>query len=91
MLHIGCHLSASAGYLAMAKETVRIGGDTFQFFTRNPRGGRAKDIDPDDVTAFFGVCRGTSFCHHSGTCPVYVESMRTKRGDVAVCQTNHGG
>lgn len=63
MLHIGCHLSASAGYLAMAKETVRIGGDTFQFFTRNPRGGRAKDIDPNDVTAFLAYAAE----HHFAT------------------------
>lgn len=52
MLLIGCHLSSSNGYLAMAKEAVRIGANTFQFFTRNPRGGAAKEIDPEDVGAF---------------------------------------
>ena len=45
MLTIGCHLSASDGYLAMAKESIRIGANTFQFFTRNPRGGQAKPIN----------------------------------------------
>ena len=39
MLHIGCHLSCANGYLAMGKQAVEIGADTFQFFTRNPRGG----------------------------------------------------
>lgn len=52
MFRIGCHLSASKGYLAMGKEAVSIGANTFQFFTRNPRGGKAKDIDEKDVAAF---------------------------------------
>lgn len=52
MLTIGCHLSSSKGYLAMAKDAVSIDANTFQFFTRNPRGGKAKAIDPDDVRAF---------------------------------------
>ena len=45
MLHIGCHLSASKGYLHMGREDVSIGANTFQFFTRNPRGGSAKALD----------------------------------------------
>ena len=52
MFKIGCHLSASKGYLHMAKEAVSIGANTFQFFTRNPRGGKAKDIDENDVKNF---------------------------------------
>lgn len=52
MLRIGCHLSVSKGFLAMGKEAVRIGADTFQFFTRNPRGGAAKALDPDDIAAY---------------------------------------
>ena len=52
MFTIGCHLSASKGYLAMAKEAVSIGANTFQFFTRNPRGGQAKPIDENDIKAF---------------------------------------
>lgn len=51
-LRIGCHLSSSKGYLAMGKTAVKIGAITFQFFTRNPRGGAAKQIDPEDVKAF---------------------------------------
>lgn len=52
MFKIGCHLSSSDGYLAMGKEAVKIGANTFQFFTRNPRGGTAKPLDLDDVRAF---------------------------------------
>lgn len=52
MLYIGCHLSASKGYMHMAKEAMSIGANTFQFFTRNPRGGSAKAIDEEDVKAF---------------------------------------
>ncbi|WP_432626895.1 deoxyribonuclease IV [Brotaphodocola sp.] len=52
MLTIGCHLSSSKGYLAMGKDAVKIGANTFQFFTRNPRGGNAKAINPEDVKAF---------------------------------------
>ncbi|HIU64434.1 MAG TPA: deoxyribonuclease IV [Candidatus Avacidaminococcus intestinavium] len=51
-LRIGCHLSSSKGYLAMGKEAVRIGADTFQFFSRNPRGSVAKALDEQDVAAY---------------------------------------
>ncbi|MGN0076094.1 MAG: deoxyribonuclease IV [Parafannyhessea sp.] len=46
---IGCHLSTSEGYAAMGRRAVEIGANTFAFFTRNPRGGNAKPLDPDDV------------------------------------------
>ena len=52
MLTIGCHLSASKGYLAMGKEAVKIGANTFQYFTRNPRGGAVKPLDLADVEAY---------------------------------------
>ena len=52
MFTIGCHLSSAKGYLHMAKDAVSIDTNTFQFFTRNPRGGRAKEIDPSDVSAY---------------------------------------
>ena len=57
MLTIGCHLSSSRGYLAMGKDAVKINANTFQFFTRNPRGGKAKDINPEDVAAFLEFAR----------------------------------
>lgn len=51
MLHIGCHLSCSNGYLAMGEQAVSLGADTFQFFTRNPRGGAVKPFDVQDAQA----------------------------------------
>lgn len=51
-LHIGCHLSSAGGFLAMGKAATALDADVFAFFTRNPRGGRAKSLDLDDVRAF---------------------------------------
>jgi len=51
MLHIGCHLSCSNGYLAMGTQALELGADTFQFFTRNPRGGSVKPFDKADADA----------------------------------------
>ena len=49
MIYIGNHLSSTKGFLAMGKAATKLGGNTFAFFTRNPRGGKAKDIDPADA------------------------------------------
>lgn len=57
MFKIGCHLSISKGYLAIGKEAVSIGANTFQFFTRNPRGSRAKAIDVDDIHAYLDFAK----------------------------------
>lgn len=57
MFKIGCHLSASKGFLAMGKTAVSIGANTFQFFTRNPRGGAAKELDTADISAFLEYSR----------------------------------
>lgn len=51
MLHIGCHLSVSQGFLHMGEEALSLGADTFQFFTRNPRGGSVRPLDVDDMKA----------------------------------------
>lgn len=56
-LTIGCHESSSKGYLAMAKTAVKIGANDFQFFTRNPRGCKAKDIDPTDIERFHAYAK----------------------------------
>ena len=56
MLTIGCHLSMSSGYLSMAKDAVTIGANTFQFFTRNPRRGKAKALDMNDINTFRAYC-----------------------------------
>ena len=61
MLHIGCHLSSSKGFEAMGKTALAIGADTFQFFTRNPRGGKAKAVDPEDALALRNLCAEHNF------------------------------
>lgn len=61
MLYIGCHLSSVGGFENMGKEAVGIGANTFQFFTRNPRGGKAKDIDPEDVRRFLEMASAEGF------------------------------
>ena len=61
MLTVGCHLSASEGFLAMGKTALSIGANTFQFFTRNPRGSKAKAIDPDDAAAFLALAQANGF------------------------------
>lgn len=61
MIKLGCHLSAAKGYLHMGQEAVSIGANTFQFFTRNPRGGAAKEIDPQDVADFLALYREHGF------------------------------
>ena len=57
MFKIGCHLSASKGYMAMARDAVSINANVFQFFTRNPRGGAAKALDEQDVADFLEFTR----------------------------------
>ena len=61
MLHIGCHLSSSRGFAAMGRQALDIGADTFQFFTRNPRGSRAKEADPADAAALMTLLREKGF------------------------------
>lgn len=61
MLYIGNHTSSSKGYTAMGRQIVKNGGNTFAFFTRNPRGGNAKAIDPADVAKFQEIAREHEF------------------------------
>lgn len=61
MLVIGAHLSASKGYTHMLEEALSIGANTFQFFTRNPRGGKAKEIDEEDVKTFLQKVEENNF------------------------------
>lgn len=56
MLYIGCHLSASKGFFAMGNQAKQIGANTFAFFTRNPRGGSAKQVNPEDANKFLESC-----------------------------------
>jgi deoxyribonuclease-4 len=71
MLKIGCHLSASKGYLAMGKQAFQIGANTFQFFSRNPRGGAAKALNLDDIAAF------RSFAEEHGFFPILAHAPYT--------------
>ena len=56
MFRIGCHISSANGYLAMGRQAAALGANTFAFFTRNPRGGSAKEPDPADAAAFRALC-----------------------------------
>lgn len=60
-LCLGCHLSNAKGYAAAGRVALAIGANTFQFFTRNPRGGNAKAIDPADAEALLSLCRENGF------------------------------
>lgn len=61
MFIIGAHLSSSKGYTAMLRQAQEIGANTFQFFTRNPRGGKAKDIDCSDIEEFLKLKESENF------------------------------
>ena len=61
MLHIGCHLSSSKGFLAMGRQAWKLGADTFQFFTRNPRGSKAKELDSADAAALMALLAEWNF------------------------------
>jgi len=61
MIYIGNHLSVANGYLEMGEHALKLGGDTFAFFTRNPRGGRAKEISEEDAQAFLKLAQKNQF------------------------------
>ena len=61
MIHIGCHLTVTNGYEAMGHQMSEFGGDTFAWFTRNPRGGKSTDIDPEDVKALSEILAEKKF------------------------------
>ncbi len=69
MLNIGCHLSASKGYLHMGKEAIELGATTFQFFTRNPRGSKAKAMDRSDAEALIDLAEQNGFAPLLGHAP----------------------
>lgn len=78
---IGCHLSSSKGFLAMGKQALAIGGNTFQFFTRNPRGSKSKEIDPEDAAA---LCR---FLSENGFGPIIAHAPYTLNACSAEART----
>ena len=86
MLRIGCHLSSSKGYLAMGREAVNIKAGTFQFFTRNPRGGNAKAIVPSDVKDFLDLPGSMTFPGFWGMRPIpSMPAPQMKRCGILPC------
>lgn len=61
MFYIGCHLSTSGGFAGMGRDALSIGANVFQFFTRNPRGGQAKALEPADVKAYLDMAKQNGF------------------------------
>lgn len=68
-MNIGCHLSVSDGFLAMGQTALAIHANTFQFFTRNPRGSKAKEIDPADTGALLALMKDNHFAPVLGHAP----------------------
>ena len=71
MPYIGCHLSSSRGFAAMGRQALELGANTFQFFTRNPRGSKAKDLDLEDVAAY------RAFAQEQGLFPILAHAPYT--------------
>ncbi len=69
MFTIGCHLSVSKGYESMGKDALSIGANTFQFFTRNPRGSKAKEIDVEDIEKLKAIMKEHNFGKILGHAP----------------------
>ena len=80
MFRIGCHLSVSKGYEAMAKDALTIGANTFQFFTRNPRGGSAKPVDKKDIAAFLKIAGENNFAFFLAHAPYTINVCTVDAG-----------
>lgn len=80
-MYIGNHLSASKGYAAMGKAAIALGANTFAFFTRNPRGGKAKEIVPSDVEAFLQIAKEAQFGRLVAHAP-YTMNLCAAREDI---------
>jgi len=80
MLNIGCHLSTSKGYRHMGQEALAIGANTFQFFTRNPRGSKAKKIDEKDVAALLELASANNFATLLGHAPYTLNACSADPG-----------
>ena len=79
-LAIGCHLSTSKGYTAMGEAARSIGADTFAFFTRNPRGGNARPLDPDDVAGLRRILETDGFAPLVAHAPYTYNLCSAKEG-----------
>ena len=79
MYYIGKHLSSSGGYVAMLDTALKLGANTFAFFTRNPRGGKAKEIDKEDVQKFLLKARENNFGKIVAHAPYKKNGIYTKK------------
>ena len=80
MLKIGCHLSSTKGYEAMAKTAISINANTFQFFTRNPRGGKAKEINPTDIERYLAFAKTRGIDHILAHAPYTLNACSADEG-----------
>ena len=87
MIFIGNHLSSSDGYLAMGKAASKLGANTFAFFTRNPRGGTAKEIDPADAQTLNDYLKEHSFGKLVAHAP-YTMNLCSDKPDIRVFAKN---
>ena len=95
MFTIGCHLSAAKGFLSAGLTAVAVGANTFQFFTRNPRGGGAKKIDEKDIADFLKLARQNRFGVLTAHAPYTLNAASAdelfEHADQALYQTKHRG
>ena len=80
MLNIGCHLSTAKGYYHMGKEALHIGANTFQFFTRNPRGGKAKKVNYDDMRLLIELAESNHFARIMAHAPYTMNACSADAG-----------
>lgn len=80
MLKIGCHLSFAKGFLNMGKEAVKIGANTFQFFTRSPRGGQAKELNLEDIAAYLNFAKEHGITQILAHAPYTLNSCAKEEG-----------
>lgn len=78
MFHIGSHISSSKGYAAMGRQALKLGADTFAFFTRNPRGGNAKAIVPEDVEKYREIAKEHGFARIVAHAPYTLNACAAK-------------
>ena len=90
MLRIGCHLSSSKGYCAMAKDALEIRANTFQYFSRNPRGGNAKALDQEDIARFLVETDKNDIHPFLAHAPLYIKRLFCRPGSPRFCQTHDG-
>ena len=90
MIYIGCHLSITNGYEAMGRTMKAFGGNTFAYFTRNPRGGKSKDIIPGDAEALNKLLKENSFgrlvAHGSYTMNLCASNLITRANGLDMLQ-----